>query len=92
MKEEVQPDAGVDGFYAPRDPNVFTMFTVYNHPSDFPDHFVVRRGFATRKVMVHTPFYRLGTTLEEVRRQIPQGFDLIMPDPEDDPVIVEIWI
>lgn len=71
------------------------MATIYDHPSDYPDHFVVRiievgpTGPGNmRSVGVH-----LADTLEGARRMVPSQFDYRLPrDPSDDPVIVETWI
>lgn len=63
------------------------IWTVYDHPRDFPDEFVARLWINDQR----TDTLVRGRTLDEVRELIP--FDLTrMPRMEgDDPVIVETW-
>ena len=77
------------------------MFTVYDHPHDYPSEFVIR---ATRLVrlagqprIVDEGIVARGATLAAVRaqlQQLPLGPSLYcLPRQEgDDPVIVEMWI
>ena len=80
-----------DGFYK-RDPNVFTMFTIFCRPADFPTQYVVRRFDIVRERVIPTPFYRLAETLEEARRHVPQGLWPVERSGEDKTSIVESWI
>lgn len=64
------------------------IWTIYKHPSDYPDKFVARCfNFNRPTTAVYT-----ADTLEEIRRLIPQGLFRLERDPNDDPVIVEVWI
>lgn len=61
---------------------------VYDHPSDFPGYWVVRRFSAG----VPTHQYYLANTLHDIRTCVPLGKTRIARAPADDPVIVESWI
>lgn len=70
-----------DGFRLP-------MFTVYDHPKDYPKHFVVRLWDMDR----WTPQFSLHNTLEEAREAIPADMVMLVRHPDDDPNIVEVWL
>lgn len=69
------------------------LWTVYDHPHDFPDLFVARLYVvgsgpnfgATDRIVT-------GPTLEAVRAQLPAGLHNLGRQPDDDPKIVETWI
>lgn len=68
------------------------MATIYEHPADYPDHFVVRIWEVGPNDMRHAGVH-LANTLEGARRMVPQQFDYCMPrEPDDEPQIVETWI
>lgn len=64
------------------------IWTIYKHPTDYPDKFVARCFNYDRPT---TAFY-VADTLEEIRRLIPQGLFRLDRDERDDPVIVECWL
>lgn len=67
---------------------VLPMWTVYDNPSDYPGKFVARMSFydrATSNVLV-------ADTLEELRGLLPPRLTRLERDPNDDPVIVEVWV
>jgi hypothetical protein len=67
------------------------LWTVYDHPSDYPAHFVLR-GYSTRKD-VTLPWCALFESLDELRQEmIEAGRVCLDREPGDDPVIVETWI
>lgn len=74
------------------------MWTVTNHPSDYPDKFVARLGFlyAGKDKKAHRSFstekYFLADTLEELRGKLPQGLTRLQRTEADDPIIVEVWM
>lgn len=69
------------------------MWTVYDHPADFPDCFVARLYVvgsgpnfgATNRIVT-------GETLDAVRAQLPPGLYNAGRQPGDDPKIVETWL
>ena len=72
------------------------VFTVYDHPTDFPDHFVVRRF----KISSEPPYepipdciFMQEKSLMVIRDYLSYiGLYKIPRDPNDDPKIVESWI
>lgn len=70
------------------------LCTVYFNPSDFPGLYVVRKFRVEGLDKVFVDAEPLGTaeTLQEVRKLIPPTFFKIGRNPNDDPVIVEVWI
>jgi hypothetical protein len=76
------------------DGEFLSMWTVYDHPTDFPDTFVARRfeirggdePFATSDVMV-------AMDLEVVRLWLQEnGWVCLGRYENDDPLIVETWV
>lgn len=69
------------------------LYTIYNHPPDYPDHFVVRRWAictGDRVIPEHLPWAVVGT-LEEARESIPAGTYCFNRNLSDDPTICESW-
>lgn len=67
---------------------IFPIITVYKFPLDFPNKYVARlfdRDLITNVIMVKD-------TLEEIREGIPRNMMRMMPSPEDDKCIFEIYI
>lgn len=66
----------------------FEIWTVYDHPADWPDWFVAR------KWVLDTPTgeVKLARSLDGVRRMLPRGLVRMGRFEGDDPVIVEIWL
>jgi hypothetical protein len=75
------------------DDRTMEMFVVYQRPRDFPNHFVMRRWTATAgKAEPDQDYFILGETLDQVRQSVPRNCVRLERDPNDDPVIVEIWL
>lgn len=68
------------------------IWTIYKYPLDFPNNFVARKFFARAGQVVATGQVLLGTTLKEVRDQLPDG--LLWQDRQFlDPLqVVETWM
>lgn len=66
----------------------FDMWTVYDHPTDYPNGFIARR-FTLDGPTSNTV---TGATLEAVRAAIPQGLVCLPRAGSDDKVIVETWL
>lgn len=66
------------------------IWVIYDHPADFPNHFVVRVTWGLFK----SPFAQLAPDLEGARRlAIDGGASFCLGrEPGDDPVIAECWI
>ena len=67
------------------------MWTIYDHPRDFPDHFVMRRGSVDASGIRFQEIGGIYDTLESARADVPLGLACITRHPSDDPVIVETW-
>lgn len=72
------------------------MWTLYDHPLDYPDFWVVRRCFATRgssaeAVPVFDVVPRLANSLAEARALVPYGLYRFPRQEGDDAFIVETW-
>jgi hypothetical protein len=70
---------------------MMSMFAIYDHPRDFPEHFVVREWLVAKGLVVPMQEYALASTLDEARAEIPPGMVLIPRFENDDPKIVEVW-
>ena len=68
------------------------MWTIYKHPSDFPDSYVVRRSLVTREgAFPDRTVWATAPTLEGCHAFLPPGLVRLPRKPDDDPVIVEVW-
>jgi hypothetical protein len=67
-------------------------WTVYDHPSDYPDGFVARRWIATTHAVLPTGEMFVADTLNEIRDLLPPGLTMFPRMEEDDPVILEVWL
>jgi hypothetical protein len=68
------------------------IWTIYDHPSDFPDCFIARMSLVSVDGLVPTREIITAATLEELRSQLPGGLYRLNRHPDDDPVIVEVWL
>lgn len=78
-----------------RDEEPVYLWVIYEHPKDYPGHYVVRRWqvlgplCAPKTEIEGHPVL----TLEEARGFVGKGTTCIGRDPyQDDPVIKEVWI
>jgi hypothetical protein len=65
---------------------VLIAWVIYDHPTDYPNHFVVRRWEGSQP----DQGCQLYETLEEAREAIPPGLCCFVGDP--DPKILETYI
>lgn len=68
-----------------------SQYTIYDHPRDYPEGFVVRRWDISADGPVAGQA-QTAPTLEAARAKIPVGLVCMVPSAGDDPVIVETWI
>ena len=67
------------------------VWTVYDHPIDYPDKIVARKFLNDRP----TQEIMIGDTIEDVRKQLITRYPYLTrlePDATDDIVILETWI
>lgn len=67
------------------------MWTIYDHPTDHPDHFVVR-SWALRADRASPREALLAPTLTAARALVPGGLYCLPRDPLDDAKVIETWI
>ena len=70
------------------------MWTIYDHPADYPEGFIARQFLVTATGLRATENVIKAATLEEVRRRLRlRGLDAPLGrDESDDPTIVETWV
>lgn len=70
-----------------------TTWTIYDHPSDYPEHFVAREFLIVPGGARPTPSVMVSTDLEWLRTTLLVDFGMVSlaRSPEDDPTIVETW-
>ena len=74
--------------------SALVMFTVYDHPLDYPDYYVVR-GWTVEKgwVVRHEKLAMMSLDLESIRIALArQGLTCVPRSRGDDPAIIETWI
>ncbi len=69
-------------------------YVIYDHPKDYPQHFVVRAWEVVCGVPVPIPSFDclLANSLEEARSRLPEGLINIGREACDDPRIREVWV
>lgn len=76
-------------------PDALSLYVIYDHPSDYPEWWVVTRQAASGQGVVLTGSRWLAHTLEAARgviQRIAPGSVCLGREPDDDAVIHEVWI
>jgi hypothetical protein len=71
------------------------IWTIYEHPADFPDKFIAREFFVGQGAYAPTDVALIADTLVDVRRMLTRLYpDLVRIErfDVDEPHIVECWI
>ena len=69
------------------------MWTIYDHPRDYPDSFVARKFLIAGGAPTPTSEIILSTSLDKLRAiMVGRGLSCITRSPGDDPVVVETWL
>jgi hypothetical protein len=75
---------------------ILVMWTVYDHPTDYPEWFVARKFEITRQGPVTGDSVILATTLTEARDMIylmdPNASSCLPRYDNDHPNVVETWL
>src|SRR5262245_23548999 len=71
---------------------ILSIWTIYRHPRDFPEHFVVRAHVISKLGTFPRPVGCLCESLDEARRTLPPGLTCLHRHEYDDPVIAESWL
>lgn len=73
--------------------NCLEMWTVYDHPKDYPDSFVARLWQIVDGEPLPTPMIMQADKLVKIQRQFEAiGLHRLPRFPGDDPTIVETWL
>jgi hypothetical protein len=68
------------------------MWTIFDRPADYPDHFVARKFIGVQGQCVPTNEFRFAKSLAEIRETIPWGLMCFVRHPSDPPQVVETWL
>jgi hypothetical protein len=75
------------------DDDALSMWTIYDHPKDFPNHYVARLYQVDKQGPRASATVVAAETLEALRRPLRNiGLTRLPRDPSDDPVIIETWV
>lgn len=70
-----------------------SMWTVYDHPSDFPNDYVARRWLVHTLGPEPTGDVLRSSSLQTLRVALGmRGLHVIPRSAEDDPIVVETWL
>jgi hypothetical protein len=72
--------------------NSLSMWTVYDHPADYPNDFVARRSEIGDHGICITRDMFVAPTLAELRALLPPGLYRMPRAPHDDLMILEVWL
>jgi hypothetical protein len=69
------------------------QYAIYDHPSDFPEHFVVRQWHVNDDGDITPALWcDVAKSLDAARALLPPGLLRLERLANDDPVIVEVWL
>jgi len=72
---------------------ILSGWTVYDHPSDYPDEFVARRWIASKGGVIATAEILTSPAIVRLRAKLIQkGLYRLERSPGDDAKIIEVWI
>lgn len=68
------------------------IWTIYFNTKDFPDWFVARPTIIRPKTSGPLPMHLMARDIDTLRTMLPGGLVCLGRKPEDDPVILEVWV
>jgi hypothetical protein len=68
------------------------IWTVYDHPGDYPDWYVARPSIIRPKTMGALPMHLIAKDLDTLRALLPNGLTRLARQPGDDMFILEVWV
>ena len=78
---------------ATNEDNELPLWTVYDHPTDYPDAYVARQWIVGVAGVQHTERMMAHHDIEPIRTALANmGLTRLERNPEDDPVIMETWV
>jgi len=68
------------------------IWTVYDHPPDYPEHFVARKFNVSAAGAVPCGTLVISTNLEDLQDElVAHGLSRLERSPQDDPKVLESW-
>ena len=71
---------------------IIEVLVIFDHPIDYPNHFVIRPQFAHKDGSISFGNAVLAESLDAARSMIPADKVQLLRHPNDDPKIVETWL
>jgi hypothetical protein len=71
--------------------DILEMYTIYCHPADYPQGYVVRRS-EIRPEAIEPREAHTAPDLASARALVPRGLFRMRPCADDDPAITEVWV
>ena len=68
------------------------IWTIYDHPADYPEWFVARPLIIRPKTAGPVPMHLIAKDLDTLRTLLPDGLTRLGRQTDDDPVILEVWV
>ena len=68
------------------------IWTIYDHPLDYPDWFVARPHIIRPKTSGPIPMHLIARDLDTLRALLPDGLVRLERQAADDPCILENWV
>jgi hypothetical protein len=68
------------------------IWTIYDHPLDFPEWFVARPHIIRPKTAAPLQLHLMAKDLNLLRAMLPDGLTRLGRQPNDDPAILEVWV
>jgi len=72
--------------------SILEMWCIYDHPADYPNHYVLRRWLVGGGKLVPDEKCQLARTIGEARKLVPTGLYCLGRLPGDDRCIAETWV
>ena len=95
-KERADMDIIVDSFIYDLDLYEMTnmpIITIYkNTTKDYPGKYVARLFDIKPGEILYTRYIMLSDNLEKIRSEIPPNMIMMLPQKNDDPVVLETWL
>lgn len=93
MDKRRYPNASIIfGWAQMNDRKSLSMWAVYAHPTDFPDHFVARLFIVNKSSPKPTDKIIVADSINRLREYMPPNLHVVPRHEYDDPKIIEIWM
>lgn len=89
---EIDPRYAAQLHYSALSLGQLLIWTIYDHPSDFPEWFVARPHVIRPKTSGPIPMHLIAKDLDLLRAMLPDGLTRLERQVADDPTIIEVWV